>query len=164
MATIGLNKASLLTAVIISALAIYQIAIGQTVSGDLEKIRTFGPMPIEKGMIISSRVVKLKSDVDSKVFDKWVNEYWNLEWQDLIPGFQSYIAKRDDGHSLGLYDYYLVFKAKNIKNPDFTSLYENNEWYREFFYYEPTKHLYDELFVYIEMDPFFKNIEWVEVK
>jgi len=121
-------------------------------------------MPTEKGMIISSREVRLKSDVDSNVFDKWINEYWNLEWEDLIPGFQSFIAKRDDGHSLGLYDYYLIFKAKNIKDPNFSLSDENIELYREFIYYEPTKHLYDELFEYIETDPFFKNIKMSEVK
>ncbi len=55
-------------------------------------------MPTEKGLIISSREVRLKAHVDSKEFEKWINEYWNLEWQDLIHGLQSYIANGNHGN------------------------------------------------------------------
>lgn len=90
------------------------------------------------------------------------NEYWNLEWQHLIPGFKSYVAKEEQTNDL--YTYYLIFNSKRTRNPNFPVSDQSIEWYRELIYYEPTKHLYDELFKYIEIDVFFTNTAWSEIK
>jgi hypothetical protein len=43
---------------------------GQSLPIDLEQVRKYDPMPSKKGMDISTMEVRLKSDVDPKVFEK----------------------------------------------------------------------------------------------
>ena len=148
--------------IVMSILLLPPLVEGQSVPTEIKQLRKFEPIQTEKGLIISTREVRLKSDVDPKVFEKWINEYWNLEWQHLIPGFKSYVAKEEQTNDL--YTYYLIFNSKRTRNPNFPVSDQSIEWYRELIYYEPTKHLYDELFKYIEIDVFFTNTAWSEIK
>lgn len=164
MKTTAIRITALLNALIVSVLLFPSLVHGQSLSTEIEQVRKFYAIPTEKGLIVSSREVRLKPDVDPKAFEKWIDTYWNLQWQDLIPGFQSYVAKRDNETNENLYDYFLVFNSKMRRYQDYSNSDKNIEWYREFLYYEPTKPLYDELFEYIEIDPFFTNIDWFEIK
>jgi len=125
-----------------------QIAIGQLVSSEIphEKTETF----------LCTREVALKPDVDPKIFEKWVIEYWNPEWQGLIPGFECYIDKKKSYLGENTYIHCLKF-TKRISEAIPSNTDDLTDWYREFIYYEPTKHLYDELFEYIELDQFIYN-------
>ncbi|WP_157971903.1 hypothetical protein [Pleomorphovibrio marinus] len=159
MKTTGIRTTVCLTVLMASVWIYPSLVQGQSISTEIEQVRKFYAVPTEKGLIVLSREVRLKPDVDPKAFEKWIEAYWNLQWQDLIPGFQSYVAKREKDYS-----YYLVFNSNRIRNLNLTYSDKNTEWYREFLYYEPTKSLYDELFEYIEIDPFFTNIAWMEIK
>ncbi|HSJ66881.1 MAG TPA: hypothetical protein VK921_04375 [Anditalea sp.] len=163
MKTTGLFKGYSITVLMILAVTMSHLSFGQTVPRTIEKTLNIGQIPIEKGMVILSRDIKLKPEVDSKVFDNWINEYWNLEWEDLIPGIQSYVAKSENGLDK-LYAYFLVFKPAKLSSSISFGPGEDLHMYREFIYYEPTKHLYDELFEYIEIEPFLTNISRFESK
>lgn len=144
--------------------SIPQFIFGQGTIPEIGQGLQAAPFPSEKGLVVCTREVRLKPDVDPKAFEKWIMDYWNPEWQDYIPGLQSYISRGDLENEAGRYKYFLVFNSRKIHPREMEQADHNTEWYRELFYYSPTKHLFEELFSFIEISPFFDNRNWIELK
>jgi hypothetical protein len=125
------------------------IAFAQLVSSDFKEALR----PDAKTKLMCTRDIKLKPGVDPKAFEKWIIEYWNPEWRDWIPGYESYVDKTTSDQEEPQYFYCLKFSSttRGIHADDYV------DWHRELIYYKPTKYLYDELFEFIELDPFFNN-------
>lgn len=58
--------------IVMSILSLPPLVEGQSVPTEIKQLRKFEPIQTEKGLIISTREVRLKSDVDPKVFEKWI--------------------------------------------------------------------------------------------
>lgn len=153
-----------ITGIIIIALPFFPNAFGQSLSSETEHGLKSASMPTEKGLIMSVREIRLKADVDPAEFEKWITAYWNPEWQNLIPGLQSFVSKGNSKKEGSIYVYCLIFNSKKIHQSTLDKADSDTEWYPELIYYEPTKHLYDELFEHIEINPFFNNKTWFEIK
>jgi len=128
------------------------LSYAQTVSTGLPQSLRSELNPAAKTMIMCTREIQLKPGVDPAAFEKWIMEYWNPEWKDCIPGYESYVDKNQEEPR---YIYCLKFNVNNNGIP--VNALEYIDWQRELIYYKPTKHLYEELFEYIEADPFFNN-------
>ncbi|CAN5617481.1 hypothetical protein BH23BAC1_BH23BAC1_04250 [soil metagenome] len=147
----------LITNLVLATMPFPQFVFGQSVTSEIEQVLKVTSKPVEKGLIMCTREIHLKPHVDPKAFEKWIIEYWNPEWQDLIPGFQSYVDKKESDAGEYAYIYFLQFNTKKAIKTSVDNDDEYADWYRELIYYEPTKHLYDESFEYIEADLFFNK-------
>jgi len=129
------------------------LTYAQMVSSSLKQSLTGDIKPAAKTTLICTREIHLKQGVDPAAFEKWIIEYWNPEWKDWIPGYESYVDKIALDQKEPQYYYCLKFNVKASA----VNAYDYIDWHRELIYYKPTKYLYDELFEYIESGPFFYN-------
>jgi hypothetical protein len=116
------------------------------------------------GEVISVHNFQLKQQINKEDFEKWVIGYWNPAMVGVFPGVKSFITMGDTrGDATGKYAYVLIFDSLKTRDAFLPEEGKHSEWFKEI-YFSPNKHLYEELFEYVEGDAFTNYSAWVVMR
>lgn len=95
-----------------------QIVLGQNGNTNIENKVEATTQPSGKALILGTREVRLLTETNPQDFEKWIEAYWNSQWQDFIPEFQSFISNNYSEEDGNIYTYYLILNSKRVdKSP-----------------------------------------------
>ena len=115
------------------------------------------------GEVISHREIMLKPGVNIAEFEKWAVEYFNPALESLIPGIRAYVAKAVRGVRNGKYAYIFHYDSYNTRQAYIPETDKATKYFSKIFF-EPNKHLFDELFEHIDQNSFNQFTKRVELR